>query len=119
MKIALAQMHMTEKISENLARSLRFCDEAADSDLLFFPEIQLTPFFPQYEKRSAPPPRVVSCHTEAGILSVSAMLTAHRTSARPAHPQRCGCRAIPRPALRRGGRPRICAGVRRPPGTAW
>lgn len=53
MKIALAQMRMTEKISENLARSLRFCDEAADSDLLFFPEIQLTPFFPQYEKRSA------------------------------------------------------------------
>ena len=53
MKIALAQMRMTEKISENLTRSLRFCDEAADSDLLFFPEIQLTPFFPQYEKRSA------------------------------------------------------------------
>lgn len=53
MKIALAQMRMTEKIAENLACSLRFCDEAADSDLLFFPEIQLTPFFPQYEKRSA------------------------------------------------------------------
>lgn len=36
MKIALAQMRRTEKISENLARSLWFCDEAADSDLLFF-----------------------------------------------------------------------------------
>ena len=53
MKIALAQMRMTDEMPDNLARSLRFCDRAARSDLLFFPEIQLTPFFPQYEKQNA------------------------------------------------------------------
>ena len=48
MKIALAQMSMTDKIEENLNKSLNFCDKAKDCDLLFFPEIQLSPFFPQY-----------------------------------------------------------------------
>ena len=52
-KLAMAQMRMTDSIEENLQKSLNFCDEAADSDLLFFPEIQLSPFFPQYEKRNA------------------------------------------------------------------
>ena len=45
-KLALAQMRMTDSVEENLQKSLVFCDEAADSDLLFFPEIQLSPFFP-------------------------------------------------------------------------
>lgn len=53
MKLALAQMSMTENMQENLKKSLSFCDRAAGSDLLFFPEIQLSPFFPQYEKRNA------------------------------------------------------------------
>lgn len=44
MKIALAQMSMTDKIEENLNKSLNFCDKAKDCDLLFFPEIQLSPF---------------------------------------------------------------------------
>lgn len=44
-KLAMAQMRMTDSIEENLQKSLNFCDEAADSDLLFFPEIQLSPFF--------------------------------------------------------------------------
>ena len=41
MKLAMAQMSMTGSIDENLKRSLAFCDAAAGSDLLFFPEVQL------------------------------------------------------------------------------
>ena len=46
-------MSMTGSMPENAEKALRFCDEAAGSDLLFFPEIQLTPFFPQYPGRNA------------------------------------------------------------------
>jgi predicted amidohydrolase len=53
MKIALAQMAMTDSVEENLQKSLAFCQQAKDCDLLFFPEIQLSPFFPQYEKKNA------------------------------------------------------------------
>ena len=42
MKLAMAQMSMTGSMDENLKRSLAFCDAAAGSDLLFFPEVQLT-----------------------------------------------------------------------------
>ena len=52
MKIALAQMSMTADIAENLKKSLAYCDEAAGCDLLFFPEIQLSPFFPQDDKKN-------------------------------------------------------------------
>lgn len=41
MKLAMAQMSMTGSMDENLKRSLAFCDAAASSDLLFFPEVQL------------------------------------------------------------------------------
>lgn len=51
MKLAMAQMSMTSDIAENLKTSLEYCDAARGCDLLFFPEIQLSPFFPQYEKR--------------------------------------------------------------------
>lgn len=51
MKIAMAQMSMTDDINKNLEKSLSFCDKAKDCNLLFFPEIQLTPFFPQYPNR--------------------------------------------------------------------
>lgn len=56
MKLAMAQMSMTGSMDENLKKSLAFCDAAAGSDLLFFPEVQLTPFFPQYagQKRQTP-----------------------------------------------------------------
>lgn len=54
MKIAPAQMRMTGNVQENLEKSLKFCDLAEDCDLLFFPEIQLSPFFfPQCEKQDA------------------------------------------------------------------
>ena len=52
MKLAMAQMAMSTDMAENLKKSLRFCEEAKGSDLLFFPEIQLCPFFPQYEKKN-------------------------------------------------------------------
>ena len=52
MKLALAQMAMGASVKDNLEKSLHLCDKAAGSDLLFFPEIQLSPFFPQYEKRN-------------------------------------------------------------------
>lgn len=51
--IALAQCAMQTELEENLATSLEFCDRAAGCDLLFFPEIQLSPFFPQYAGRDA------------------------------------------------------------------
>lgn len=53
MKLAMAQMSMTGSMDENLKKSLAFCDAAEGSDLLFFPEVQLTPFFPQYAGRNA------------------------------------------------------------------
>ena len=51
MKFALAQMKMSERIEENLSETLRLIHEAAErgADLICFPEIQLSPFFPQYE----------------------------------------------------------------------
>ena len=53
MKLALAQMKMSSSMDENFQKSLAFIREAAalEADLIFFPEIQLTPFFPQYEGR--------------------------------------------------------------------
>lgn len=51
MKLAMAQMRMSGDTRDNLKKSLELCDAAKGADLLFFPEIQLTPFFPQYEKR--------------------------------------------------------------------
>lgn len=49
MKIASAQMQMTENPEENLAASLQWMEKAAaeDADLILFPEIQLTTFFPR------------------------------------------------------------------------
>jgi len=51
MKLSLAQMSMQESVELNLKKSEYFCDQAAGSDLLFFPEIQLSPFFPQYKNQ--------------------------------------------------------------------
>lgn len=55
MKIALAQMKMENSIEQNLIKTLQQIESAANcgADLIFFPEIQFSPFFPQYEKRNA------------------------------------------------------------------
>ncbi|MDO4620201.1 MAG: carbon-nitrogen hydrolase family protein [Lachnospiraceae bacterium] len=53
MKIAMAQMSMSADMDENEQKILSFCDQAADADLLFFPEVQYSPFFAQYKERNA------------------------------------------------------------------
>ena len=57
MKIALAQMKLSEYINENYEKTLKLIHRAADYgvQLVCFPEIQLSPFFPQYEKQDASP----------------------------------------------------------------
>lgn len=49
----MAQISMTENITDNIKKSAAFCDRADGCDLLFFPEIQFSPFFPQYEGGNA------------------------------------------------------------------
>ena len=55
MKIALAQMKMSECILENYEKSVELIQAAAKEGarLICFPEIQLSPFFPQYAGRDA------------------------------------------------------------------
>jgi len=55
MKIALVQMQMTENMEQNLKRSLHFMEEAFQlgAKLVCFPEVQLSPFFPQYPGKDA------------------------------------------------------------------
>jgi predicted amidohydrolase len=50
MIIALAQMKMAQDVEMNYQKTLRLIKEAAvgNAALIVFPEIQLTPFFPQY-----------------------------------------------------------------------
>lgn len=50
MKIALAQMRLTESINENFEKALHAIETASrqGAQLICFPEVQLTPFFPQY-----------------------------------------------------------------------
>jgi len=52
MRLALCQMKMSDSMQDNLQKSLTAIEEAAKqgADLILFPEIQLCPFFPQYEK---------------------------------------------------------------------
>ena len=55
MRLAMAQMAMTDNIDEDADRALAYYDQAGEAGaaLLFFPEIQFSPFFPQYENRDA------------------------------------------------------------------
>ena len=57
MRIALAQMQMTERREENLRASLEYIGAAkrAGADLVLFPEVQLSPFFAQYPGREREP----------------------------------------------------------------
>lgn len=54
MKIALAQMKMVPHMEANYKKSLEWIAAAAKegADLVCFPEVQLTPFFPQYEGKN-------------------------------------------------------------------
>lgn len=53
MKLAMFQMANSGSVEGNLAKSLRAIEEAANAgaDLILFPEVQLTEFFPQYPGR--------------------------------------------------------------------
>ncbi|VEP15830.1 N-carbamoyl-D-amino acid hydrolase [Hyella patelloides LEGE 07179] len=51
MRIGLAQMSMTSSMEDNLKKSLQIIEDSATKniDIICFPELQLTPFFPQYK----------------------------------------------------------------------
>lgn len=51
MKLAMAQTKMDSSIEANFEKTLRYMEMAKDCDLLFFPEVQWTPFFPQYQEQ--------------------------------------------------------------------
>lgn len=57
MKIAMAQMRMAHSVQENLHKTLGHIAraKAAGADLIFWPEVQLSPFFPQQEHGDAQP----------------------------------------------------------------
>jgi predicted amidohydrolase len=52
MKIALIQMKMTDDVNENFQKSIWFMEKVAqeNANLVLFPELQLSPFFPQHSK---------------------------------------------------------------------
>ena len=49
-KIAAAQMKMSESLDENYEKSIEFLKQASQegADLICYPEVQLSPFFSQY-----------------------------------------------------------------------
>ena len=53
MRLALAQMKKEGNMKSNLRKSIELLHKASDheADLILFPEVQLTEFFPQYEGR--------------------------------------------------------------------
>ena len=55
MKIALAQHRLVESMEDNLEKSLSAISQAAShgASLICFPELQLSPFFPQFEALDA------------------------------------------------------------------
>ena len=55
MKIALAHMRMSSAMGSNLHSSLKNMEMSSQKNakLVCFPEIQLSPFFPQYQGKNA------------------------------------------------------------------
>lgn len=54
MRIALAQPLLNDNVQENKAKAIRMMEEAAanGAQLICFPELQLSPFFPQHRKKN-------------------------------------------------------------------
>lgn len=48
MKLAMAQISLSNDIESNYLKTLECIKQSKGCDLLFFPEVQLTPFFPQF-----------------------------------------------------------------------
>ena len=48
MRLAMVQMRMDPSVDRNLAKTIRYMERAAEAgaDLVFFPEVQLSPFLP-------------------------------------------------------------------------
>ncbi|MEY8355482.1 carbon-nitrogen hydrolase family protein [Lachnospiraceae bacterium 54-53] len=71
MKIALAQMKMKPTMEENLNKSIQLIGQAAScgAGLILFPELQLSPFFPQYEKQDALQYQLTPDHEFIGQIS--------------------------------------------------
>lgn len=57
MKLALAQMKMDRERGKNLNHSLALLEQAGNeqADLIFYPEVQLSPFFAQFPRGPALP----------------------------------------------------------------
>ncbi|MBR0050512.1 MAG: carbon-nitrogen hydrolase family protein, partial [Firmicutes bacterium] len=55
MKLAMAQMRMDKDVQKNIEASVKYIEEAVKggADLVLFPEVQLTQFFPKFEGRDA------------------------------------------------------------------
>jgi predicted amidohydrolase len=55
MKIAIAQMRLSEDMAANLNKTMEKIEAAAaqGADLILFPEIQLSPFFPKHPGQDA------------------------------------------------------------------
>jgi predicted amidohydrolase len=55
MKIALIQLRVEKNMAQNIENTLHFLGQAAEKGarLICYPEIQLTPFFPQFPKTDA------------------------------------------------------------------
>ena len=55
MKLAMAQMRMEPDMQKNVAKTVTCIADAAaaGADFIFFPEVQLTQFFPKFEGRDA------------------------------------------------------------------
>ena len=53
MRLAMAQMSMVNNFERNYNKSLQFLDlaDTHKADLIFFPKLQLTSYFPQYRKK--------------------------------------------------------------------
>lgn len=47
-------MSMSKDMEENFTKTLDFCDKAAGCNLLFFPEVQFSPFLPSMKTRMPP-----------------------------------------------------------------
>lgn len=54
MKIALAQLQISDNLQANLEKTLRVLEEASKkgAKIVCFPELQFYPFFPQYKKKN-------------------------------------------------------------------
>lgn len=51
MKLAMGQIAMDNDMNSNYEKTVEYIKKSKGNDLLFFPEIQWTPFFPQYEEK--------------------------------------------------------------------